>query len=159
MIPRWLKVLAFISGALIVLMHLLGDMSRNTQELYAYGTVLRLERDRDKALAADVPSAAVILHYVDEGQNTKQTPGSYLDRICSLQRTNVIRDIISYLRKKTGEDLGDAPGPWVLKYAPTKPVSAEQSDAHEPPPSAAASTASGSRTLDPNPVPAVGGGR
>lgn len=116
MIPKWLKVLAVVLCLMVALLHLLSDMARNTKELYAWGTVFRLERYRDEALLSDIPKAVQILHYVNEGTNTKQTPGSRLDQICSLQRTNVIREIIAYLRTKTGQDLGPIPEPWIKKY-------------------------------------------
>jgi hypothetical protein len=31
-------------------------------------------------------------------------------------RTNAVRDIIDYLRKRTGDDLGDDPQKWIKKY-------------------------------------------
>ena len=123
--PRSLKILLVVPCMFVILVHLLGDMSRNTVELYAYRTVLGLERYRQEALASDASHAARTLYYVNAGENTKQSPGSYLDRICSLQRTNVIRDIIAHLRAKTGEDLGDLPGPWIQKYSPTDSIAAE----------------------------------
>jgi hypothetical protein len=37
---------------------------------------------------------------------------------CSLtiERASAIREVIAYLRKKTGEDLGDDPQKWIEKY-------------------------------------------
>ena len=107
----------FTAGILIVLFFLT-DMSRNTEVAYARRVVFGLQHDRDWALQSDAPQAAKILGYVHEGTNTKQKPGSPLDEICTLQRSNVIHDIVAYLRAKTGEDLGEQPEPWIQKYAP-----------------------------------------
>ena len=85
---------------------------------YARNVVFHLQEDRDAALQSNVPDAAKRLLYVSEGHNTKQSPGSPLDQMCNLQRRNVMRDIIAYLRTKTGEDFGDKPEPWIQKYAP-----------------------------------------
>ena len=92
-------------------------MSWRTEEKYAHATVRHLQSDRDWALRSDVPQAAEILGYVARGTNTKQTPGTPLDQMCSIQRSNVIVEIIAYLRTKTGEDLGDKAEPWIQKYA------------------------------------------
>ena len=48
---------------------------------------------------------------------TKQPAGSRLDRVVERHRSAVVRDIIAHLRRRTGEDLGDKPEPWIQKYA------------------------------------------
>jgi hypothetical protein len=48
---------------------------------------------------------------------SKQEFGSQLDRMVERERTLAVRDIISYLRTKTGQDLGENPEPWIQKYA------------------------------------------
>ena len=117
MTPRWLKVLAVLGCLFLALLIFLPYMSRQTEAKYARFTVQSLRSDREWALRSDVPQAAKILGYVREGKNTKQRPGTSLDRTCSMERSNVIVDIIAYLRTKTGEDLGDKPEPWIEKYA------------------------------------------
>ena len=54
------------------------------------------------------------INYYPSG--TKQESGSKLDVIVERERRTVVRDIIAYLRTKTGEDLGDDPDLWVQKY-------------------------------------------
>ena len=117
MTPRWLKVLAVFGCLFFALLLFLPLMGRKTERIYAHATVAHLRSDRDWALRSDVPKAATILGYVCEGTNTKQRPGTPLDQMCSMERSNVIADIIAYLRTKTGEDLGDRPEPWIQKYA------------------------------------------
>ena len=92
-------------------------LSQKTEAMYAHATVAHLRSDRDWALRSDVQKAAIILGYVREGTNTKQRPGTPLDQMCSIERSNVIAEIVTYLRTKTGEDLGDRPEPWIEKYA------------------------------------------
>jgi hypothetical protein len=74
---------------------------------------------RVQALQSDAAGAAGCLGYVVGyyPTGTKQTTGSRLDRIVERERTIAERDIIAYLRAKTGEDLGLNPEVWIGKYA------------------------------------------
>jgi hypothetical protein len=74
---------------------------------------------RIKALQGDVADAAGCLEYVVRyyPSGTKQETGSQLDRVVERDRALAVRDIIVYLRTKTGEDLGDNPEAWIKKYA------------------------------------------
>jgi len=74
---------------------------------------------RSKALQSDAASAAGCLQYVVNyyPSGSKQETGSRLDRIVERERTLAVRDIISHLRAKTGQDLGDNPDTWIQKYA------------------------------------------
>jgi hypothetical protein len=118
MIPRWLKVVTGFGVFLVVVLVFINNLAQDVKISCARRVVFGLQVDRDAALRSDVPEAARRLLGVSEGHNMKQKAGSPLDQICNLQRTNVMRDIIAYLRAKTGEDLGDRPEPWILKYAP-----------------------------------------
>jgi hypothetical protein len=75
---------------------------------------------RDRALRSDVAEAAGCLDYTVNyyPSGTKQEIGSPFDRMVERERAMAIRDIIIYLRSKTGEDLGDDPEVWVQKFAP-----------------------------------------
>ena len=74
---------------------------------------------RREALSADAVGAAQSLAYVVNyyPTGTKQVRGSLLDRMVERERTNAVLEIISHLRTKTGEDLGDDPEKWIQKYA------------------------------------------
>lgn len=63
-------------------------------------------------------SLAYVVNYYPSG--TKQREYSRLDRVVERARSSVIRDIISQLRQKTGEDWGDEPDIWIQKYANKK---------------------------------------
>jgi hypothetical protein len=74
---------------------------------------------RTRALTNDVAGAAESLQYVVGyyPSGSKQETGSRLDRMVEQERALATRDIIAYLRSKTGEDLGERPEAWIQKYA------------------------------------------
>jgi hypothetical protein len=74
---------------------------------------------RTQALKTGVTEAAGCLQYVVlyYPSGTKQETGSRLDRIVERDRKNTVREIISYLRTKTDNDLGENPEAWIQKYA------------------------------------------
>ena len=74
---------------------------------------------RSRAFQSDAAEAAGCLEYVVGyyPSGTKQETGSRLDRIVERERTLAARDIVAYLRTKTGEDLGTSPEAWIQKYA------------------------------------------
>jgi hypothetical protein len=74
---------------------------------------------RRHALVSDVADAAGSLRYVSSyyPSGTKQIPGSRLDRLVERERSEAVQAIISHLRTKTRDDLGDAPERWIEKYA------------------------------------------
>jgi hypothetical protein len=77
------------------------------------------EEMRTRALKTDVAEAAGCLQYTVfyYPSGTKQETGSRLDRIVERDRKNTVREIISYLRTKTDNDLGENPEAWIQKYA------------------------------------------
>jgi hypothetical protein len=74
---------------------------------------------RTRALQSDAADATGCLEYVVNyyPSGSKQVTGSELDRIVERERSYTARDIVAYLRTKTGEDLGDNPDVWIQKYA------------------------------------------
>jgi hypothetical protein len=74
---------------------------------------------RAKALYANASGAAGCLEYVVNyyPSGTKQEPGSRLDRIVESARRQRIREILTYLLTRTGEELGTDPELWIKKYA------------------------------------------
>jgi hypothetical protein len=77
------------------------------------------EEMRTKALQSDPAGAAGCLEYVAGyyPSGSKQDSGSRLDRIVERERALTERDIIAYLRTRTGEDLGTNSEAWIQKYA------------------------------------------
>lgn len=76
------------------------------------------EEMRVKALQRDAVGAADCLQYVVDyyPSGSKQETGSQLDRMVESERAWAARDIIAYLRTKTGEDLGENTEAWIQKY-------------------------------------------
>ena len=74
---------------------------------------------RTRALAGTPADAADCLGYIVSyyPSDSKQEPGSRLDQMVEHERARAIRDIVAYLRTKTGEDLGESPEAWIQKYA------------------------------------------
>lgn len=74
---------------------------------------------RTRALQASPSDAAgclkYVVHYYESG--SKQQTDSRLDRMVERERRRATRDIIAYLRSKTGQDLGESPEAWIQKYA------------------------------------------
>jgi hypothetical protein len=78
---------------------------------------------RLKAMKSTPVEAAGYLEYTEKyyPSGTKQIPGSRLDAIVETARSNATREIIGYLRLKTGKDFGEEPKKWIeqLKVVPT----------------------------------------
>jgi hypothetical protein len=77
------------------------------------------EQMRAQALQSDAAGAADCLAYVVNyyPSGSKQKTGSRLDGMVERERAFAERDIIAYLRAKTGQNLGENPEAWIQKYA------------------------------------------
>jgi hypothetical protein len=77
------------------------------------------EEMRAKALQSDAAGAADCLKHIVSSRpsGSRQRTGSRLDRMVEHQRELAVRDIVGYLRGKTGEDLGQGPEAWIQKYS------------------------------------------
>jgi hypothetical protein len=77
------------------------------------------EQMRKQAIQSDAVGAANCLEYIVNyyPSGTKQQTGSELDQMVERERNLAERDIVAYLRTKTGQDLGASPEPWIQKYA------------------------------------------
>jgi len=110
----------------LVCLALLADSLRRYSELesdvrYANDIVWSFDENRDDAFKSDVTNAADILwrlHYPGMPWRGKPEPfhGS-LANLVEHCRLRCERDIINYLRAKTGENLGNDPEAWIFKYA------------------------------------------
>ena len=70
---------------------------------------------RRQAAAAEPAKAADYLDYAVGyyPSGTKQVAGSSLDAIVERARRNAVREIITNLRERTGQDYGDDPHAWI----------------------------------------------
>lgn len=81
-----------------------------------------MRKQASEALAKeppDVKEAVGSLQYASNyyPSGTKQHKDSRLDRIVERARRSCVREIIQMLRSSTVEDLGNAPDPWIERYA------------------------------------------
>ena len=74
---------------------------------------------RTQALQSDAHGAVGYLQYIVNyyPSGTKQEAGSPLDRMVERERNQTTQDIVTHLRAKTGENLGESPQSWIQKYA------------------------------------------
>ena len=79
-----------------------------------WSAVVDFDMRREQALRAEPKEAVEILDTLVQLPPSQNT--NALGRIIEHERTIVIRDIIAYLRIKTGEDLGDDPAKWISKF-------------------------------------------
>ncbi len=123
---RFYKVLVWALGFLsVVLLSLLAYSYLRFIELrgeirYANDIVWRFEQDRDSAYKGSLTNAADMLwslHYpsFDWPGHPEPFHGA-VARLVERQRRGCVRDVISYLRAKTGNDLGDNLEVWILTY-------------------------------------------
>ena len=75
---------------------------------------LRVQALHDDAIEAAACLKHVFIYYPS---GSKQRTGSHLDRTVERHRISAAREIIAYLRRTTGQDLGDKPEPWIERYA------------------------------------------
>lgn len=73
---------------------------------------------RDRALKAEPDESVDCLKYIVEyyPTGTKQIRGSDLDLMVEQFRSEMIRQIIADLSKKTGKDLGPIPERWLVEF-------------------------------------------
>jgi len=75
-------------------------------------------RCRDAALKSEPGGAAEQLYIIVCLPPRMTNSPSHLLRIVERERDRDIRDVVAYLRTKTGDDLGDDPAKWIEKYSP-----------------------------------------
>jgi hypothetical protein len=79
--------------------------------------VRNLDECRDLALQAEPRKAVQYLEMLDQVPPRSWTARrGNLGRVIEIERASAIREVIAYLRNKTGEDLGNDPQKWVEKY-------------------------------------------
>jgi hypothetical protein len=80
---------------------------------YAHDIVFSFEADRDLALKREVTNAVEFLYRLQPPPRAFENPAAnFVER----ERQRAARDVMAYLRLKTGRDLGDDPEAWILAY-------------------------------------------
>jgi hypothetical protein len=80
---------------------------------YAHEIITSFQMDRDWALKGDVTNAVERLYRLQTPTRPSENPAAgFIER----ERQRAARDVIAYLRLKTGRNLGDEPEPWILAY-------------------------------------------
>jgi hypothetical protein len=80
---------------------------------YGHDIITMFEADRDLALKSDVTNAVERLYKLQAPTRPFENPAA---RFVERERQRAVRDVIAYLRLKTGQDFGDEPEPWILAY-------------------------------------------
>ncbi len=109
----------FIVALLALAWHL--TVKRAIQQADERGAWLAIAdygRARDRALLSEPRAAAEELYIIASLPPRRTNSPSYLLRMVERERDRDIRDVVAYLRTKTGEDLGDDPAKWIEKYSP-----------------------------------------
>ena len=76
-----------------------------------------IDKCRDWALHAELPKAVEYLDMLDQSPPREWTSRrGNIGQVIEIERASAIREVIAYLRKKTGEDFGDDPKKWIEKY-------------------------------------------
>ena len=97
------------------------EIAQMKREIYYAQEYVSLIRGmRDRALEASPADASAVLFQLQEKPFRKFTPvklgGSRLTTLVSSEARRASGDIIDCLRKTTGKELGQEPGPWILEY-------------------------------------------
>jgi hypothetical protein len=120
-IPRilfWLLIICVLCSGLEVFRSRIRVAEIEHQIRIAGDALWLLDSTRDCALRSE-PAEAVEFLYKLQGPMPGSPPVSNIDsNIMELERKRALKDVIQYLRAKTGKDLGDTPGPWIRQYGP-----------------------------------------
>jgi hypothetical protein len=113
---------SLLSVALLALAGYFAIKSANHQdeEQGAWSEIRDYGKWRDAALQSEPEGAAWMLQIITTSPRRTTNSPSPLVRIIERERERDVRDVIEYLRRKTGEDLGDDPAKWIEKYPPHK---------------------------------------
>ena len=83
----------------------------------AWSAIVDYGRSRDAALRSAPREAVQMLETIATLPPRRTNHASPVLRMVERERDRDVRDVIEYLRKKTGEDLGDDPAKWIEKYS------------------------------------------
>jgi hypothetical protein len=110
--------LAILSLVLLVLwLVTLGQKNRHRADVrYAHDIVGGFQGWRDLALKAEPAGATGYLEQLAFPEGQPSPFSGSLSYFVETQRRRAVKDVIDYLRAKTGKDLGDKPEAWIKEY-------------------------------------------
>jgi hypothetical protein len=124
--------LSLISVSLLLALRLQSISHRNYigQIRYAEVLVRHFHQSRDVGLLGITNAANALC-------KLERPPGPFMNPAANFveyERSRAIADLLAYITKATGEDLGKLPEPWVRKYADekTKALQKQIDDANSP---------------------------
>jgi len=79
-----------------------------------WNVIMEYERTRNSLSKMDVDDTVAYLDVITHASTNVRN--RHLDMILEREKARVIQDIITDLRKKTGDDLSSDPEAWVKKY-------------------------------------------
>ena len=83
----------------------------------AWSAIVDYGRSRDSALRSDPREAVQMLEVIATLPPRRTNSLSPVLRMVERERERDVRDVLEYLRRTTGEDLGDDPAKWIEKYS------------------------------------------
>ena len=113
------KCLTWLFAALSVVMflmlvHYLRELQRTKADIrLTRDVVWRIDAERAHALKGEVTQAVQYLKMFDEPLEPDTGFEKHLAAIITLQRKVAARDVMAFLRLKTGKDFGDEPQKWI----------------------------------------------
>jgi hypothetical protein len=112
------SALALLSLVLLVLLLVtLGQKNRYSADVrYAHDIVGGFQDRRDLALKGEPAEATSYLEQLAFPEGQPSPFSGSLSNFVETQRRRAVKDVIVYLRAKTGKDLGDQPEAWIKEY-------------------------------------------
>jgi hypothetical protein len=102
---------------LLMLIVTLGQRNRERVDVrYAHDIVGGFQQWRDLALKGEPAEAAGYLEQLAFPEGRPSPFSGSLSYFVETQRQRAVKDVIVYLRAKTGKDLGDKPEAWIREY-------------------------------------------
>jgi|SRR3954466_8232538 hypothetical protein len=112
------SALAILSLVLLVLLLVtLGQKNRYRVDVrYAHDIVGGFQNWRDLALRGEPPEATSYLEQLAFPEGQPSPFSGSLSYFVETERRRAVKDVIVYLRAKTGKDLGEKPEAWIKEY-------------------------------------------
>jgi hypothetical protein len=117
------KMLSWTFGVLSVvllaaLLVTLGRTNRYRVDVrHAQDIIASFNYKRDLAMKGELSETIQYLEQLNFPEGQPSPISGSLSNFVETQRRRAVRDVLVYLRSKTGKDLGDKPEAWIQEYA------------------------------------------